>query len=685
MNLNLSSEISSLKGVGEKRAKILNKLGIFTLNDLIYYFPRSYEDRTKIRNISEIEDDEICVIIATVLTPVKEYHARRGLTVSHFVAADATGKAELTFFNQSFLKNVFSPGKTFLFYGKFEGTLLNKKCSHPSYELLSSEEDANLRLVPIYPLSAGLTRNWITGIIKYALSLLDENHADPIPDEIREKNELCTLKYALSNIHFPPDDIALSIARNRLAFEELFILQLGLVSLKNRNYKTTPVKIDQTISVKEFYEKLPFKLTGAQKRSIEECLSDMRQSTPMSRLLQGDVGSGKTVVAAALAFVLSKSRWQTAMMVPTEILAEQHFSSLSPLFEAMGIKCSLLTGSTKAKEKREILSAIQSGETDFIIGTHALIEDSVQFSKLGLVITDEQHRFGVRQREALASKSDNPHMLVMSATPIPRTLSLIIYSDLDLSVIDELPPGRQKIETYSVNASMRPRIYEFIRKNALNKKQSYIVCSLVSEGDDDRIAVEEYAEKLSTEVFPDLTVGYIHGRLKSSEKEKTMRRFLNGEINLLVSTTVIEVGVDVPNATIMVIENAERFGLSQLHQLRGRVGRGSNKSYCILISDSDNEITKSRFEIMCKTNDGFKIAEEDLRLRGPGDFFGSRQHGLPLFKVANIFSDMALLQKTKLIAEEIIQKDPALEEPHHLALKQQVTMMFGENRTGSLS
>ena len=499
---------------------------------------------------------------------------------------------------------------------------------------------------------------------------------DPLPDELRHAHNLCHIGFAYENIHFPDSFESLSIARRRFVFEELFILSLALRLVRAHRAEVTPPKCEK-VDMSPFYAALPFSLTGAQSRCVEEILRDMCAARPMNRLCQGDVGSGKTMVAAAAIYFAVKNGHQAALMAPTEILAAQHHASLSPLFERLGIRCALLTGSMRAAQKRELLASLAAGGIDVLIGTHALISESVTYRALGLVVTDEQHRFGVQQRAELSQKGAHPHILVMSATPIPRTLALIIYGDLDVSVIDELPPGRQSVSTYAVPTSYRERIYGFLRKQIAEGRQGYIVCSMVEENDeliDERKAVTAYAEQLARDVFPDLRIGILHGRMKAAEKERVMRAFADGEIDILVSTTVVEVGVDVPNAAVMLIENAERFGLSQLHQLRGRVGRGRHKSHCILVSDNDSPDCRARLEAMCKTNDGFKLAEEDLRLRGPGDFFGARQHGLPALKVADLTCDMQLLTEATHAAEEILARDAALSE--HDTLRARIAELF---------
>lgn len=502
-----------------------------------------------------------------------------------------------------------------------------------------------------------------------------------LPDEVRQAHKLCYVNYAYENIHFPASPEALEVARRRLVFEELFLLTCGLQLLRQRR-RDVAGPACRRMSMEPFYRRLPFALTGAQRRAIADAVEDMVSGKPMNRLCQGDVGSGKTMVAAACIWFAVENEWQTALMAPTEILARQHYQGLAPLLARFSIRCALLTGSTRAKERREILAGLADGTIDLCIGTHALLTEDVQYQKLGLVVTDEQHRFGVNQRAALSQKAEDPHMLVLSATPIPRTLALVIYGDLDVSVIDELPPGRQKVDTFALGESYRPRVQAFIRKLAAAGQQIFVVCPLVGEADqipDERKAVTAYARQLQEQVFPDLRVAVLHGKMKPKEKEKVMAAFAAGESDILVSTTVVEVGVDVPNATCMVVENADRFGLSQLHQLRGRVGRGKAKSYCILLSDSQNEETRARLKVMTQTNDGFRISQEDLRLRGPGDFFGQRQHGLPAMKIADLSCDMRLLDEAQTAARQLMERDPELTDPAHRPLRRRIRQLFDTN------
>ena len=673
----LTTDIRYIKGIGEQRAKALNKLGITTLRDLISWFPRKYDDRRQARRIADLVPGESACVAAMIAAEPKVSHIRKGMDLIKVRAVDETGVLDITFFNQTWLKSQLIQGETYIFYGKAEGNLLRKTMASPIVEREGRGEFTG-RIVPIYPLTAGVSQLILSRSIRQGLDACADILPDALPDQVRQDHHLCRIGYAYENIHFPEDETALDLARRRLAFEELFFFTIGLQRLRSRR-ETVRVEPCGNVDMAEFYHALPFTLTEAQRRCVEEALGDMRSGQPMNRLCQGDVGSGKTMVAAACVYFMVKNGRQAALMAPTEILAQQHYNGLAPLLENMGIRCALLTGSTKAAVKRSIAAQLAAGEIDFAIGTHALITEGVAYADLGLVVTDEQHRFGVAQRAALAAKGQHPHTLVMSATPIPRTLALILYGDLDVSVIDQLPPGRQPIETYAVPGSYHPRVYNFIRKLVAEGRQAYIVCPMVEENDelpDERKAVTAYAQKLQAEVFPDLKVAFVHGKMKAKEKDAVMVAFAAHETDILVSTTVIEVGVDVPNAAVMVIENAERFGLSQLHQLRGRVGRGKHQSYCILISDNQNEETKQRLKVMTKTADGFKIAEEDLRLRGPGDFFGERQHGLPGLRIADIGCDTQLLKEAQQAAEELLARDPDLRD--HPAAAERVAELFAQ-------
>ena len=676
----LNTDVRYIKGIGEAKAKALGKLGIFTLGDLIGWFPRRYEDRRETRPISSLIPGETACVAAMIASEPKVSHIRKGMDLVKVRAVDDTGALDVTFFNQSWLKDQLRVGETYIFYGRAEGSLLRKTMAGPVVEPEGRREFTG-RIVPVYPLTAGVSQLLLSRAIRQGLDECADILPDCLPDSVRQTHGLCRVNYAYENIHFPESPEALDIARRRLAFEELFFFAIGLKLLRFRR-ETVSVEPFRPVDMAPFYDALPFILTGAQRRCVDEAIADMTAGKPMNRLCQGDVGSGKTMVAAACVYFCVKNGRQAALMAPTELLAEQHYRGLAPLLEQLGLRCALLTGSTPAKTKRSVTAQLASGELDFAIGTHALISGGVAYANLGLVVTDEQHRFGVAQRTALAEKGEHPHTLVMSATPIPRTLALILYGDLDVSVIDQLPPGRKPIETYAVTSAYYPRLYAFIRKQVEAGRQVYIVCPMVSENDDlpdERKAVTEYAQKLQSEIFPDLRVAYVHGKMKSREKDTVMSAFAAGETNILVSTTVIEVGVDVPNASLMVVENAERFGLSQLHQLRGRVGRGQHQSYCVLVSDNKNDETRQRLRAMTKTDDGFKIAEEDLRLRGPGDFFGLRQHGLPGLRVADIGCDTRLLTEAQTAAEELLAHDPSLARHPDTAERVQKLFRQSEN------
>ena len=675
----LQTDIRYIKGIGETRAKALNKLGIHTLRDLISYFPRSYEDRTLMRPIKELILGEYACVKAMIAAEPTAHRISGGRMIVKVRAVDESGVLDITFFNQDYRRSQLHTGETYIFYGKVEGNLIRRQMTNPILER-EGQQQLTGRIMPIYPLTAGVSQLILSRAVRQGLDACRELLPDVLPDDVRREHNLSYVNYAYENIHFPDGPEALEVARRRLVFEELFLLSCGLTRLRHRR-RDVAGPACRAVELAPFCAQLPFTLTNAQRRALEDAAGDMAGDRPMNRLCQGDVGSGKTMVAAGCIWFAAQSGWQSALMAPTEILARQHYEGLSPLFAKFGLTCALLTGSTKAKERREILAGLQSGAIDVCIGTHALLTEDVIYARLGLVVTDEQHRFGVNQRSALGQKAEHPHMLVLSATPIPRTLALVIYGDLDVSIINELPPGRQKVDTYAVGESYRPRINAFLRKQVQEGHQVFIVCPLVGDADtipDERKAVTAYAEKLKAEVFPDLRIAVLHGKMRPKEKESVMSTFAAGESDILVSTTVVEVGVDVPNANTMVVENAERFGLSQLHQLRGRVGRGSAKSYCILLSDSDSdsEETKRRLKVMTQTNDGFKISEEDLKLRGPGDFFGARQHGLPSLKVADLSCDMRLLDEAQSAAKALMAADPDLSAPEHRALRERIDELF---------
>ena len=663
--------VEQLKGVGPKRAEQFGRLGVFTVGQLINYYPRTYENWSVITDIADVPDGATVCIRATVGSAFSSNFTRSGKTIFKTAVYDDSGGAELIFFNNRYITSMLAYGHTYLFYGKASHTFDGVSMISPSFSKVSD----GVSLQPIYNLTAGLNNNYLIRCVRTALQMLPEQINDPLPEDVRKRFGLCGLKFALENIHFPKDPEALAQARKRLVAEELLVLNLGLRQLKlhKRSENKNIIKKDYS---SEFGKLLPFSMTNAQKRAIADCVGDvMNPGLTLNRLVQGDVGSGKTAVAASLCYTFIKNGWQCAFMAPTEILAEQHYNSLKEIFKNTDIEIALLTGSLKAKEKTEVREKLAAGEIDLVIGTHALITDKTEFSDLALVVTDEQHRFGVEQRAKLLSKGNNPHLLVMSATPIPRTLGLIIFGDLDISVIDELPPGRQEIDTLLIDSSKRDRALGFIRSEVSRGRQAYIVCPLVEEGDVELASAEEYAAELMLNHFSDIAVGILHGRMKPAEKEAVMRDFPRNKVKILVATTVIEVGIDVPNATIMMIENAERFGLSQLHQLRGRVGRGSEKSWCILVSDSTTENSAERLKTMCTTRDGFKIADADLKLRGPGDFFGSRQHGLPQLSVSSL-ADTENLELSQKMTDYIINDSEGMRDDRYRGLSAEITRLF---------
>ena len=672
--LNLNSSIKYIKGVGEKRAGLFGSLAIFDVDALIHFFPRKYEDWTNTKTVSELQTGDCASIRATMITPVKEHMIRKGMILYKCRFSDGESIINVTIFNNKYQAQALRVYEDYVLFGKIEKNLTSAAMSSPKIEKL----DTGVRVHPIYPATGKLTSNAIAKVVKTALESLDEI-PETLDKAVRDKYKLVSLDRAIRQIHFPDSDEDMQNARYRLIFEELLTLQLGLLKLKGRNKAETNLRIASDFTDK-FKTLLPFEMTGAQKRAIKDCLSDMAGDYPMSRLLQGDVGSGKTAVAAGLCFTVIKNGYQCALMAPTEILAVQHYEGLSKMLSSAGINVRLLTGSTKSKEKREIKAALMDGEIDLLIGTHAIIQNDVEFKSLGLVITDEQHRFGVKQRAALSEKGEGIHTLVMSATPIPRTLGLILYGDLDISVLDELPPGRQEIRTDVVDSRYHQRLYKFIRDAADRGEQAYIVCPAIEENDDcaDLKSAEQYAEELSEGAFKGYNLGLLHGKMKPKEKENVMKAFSSGDVQILVATTVVEVGVDVPNATIMVIENAERFGLSQLHQLRGRIGRGNKKSFCVLVSDSRSESSRNRLSVMKNNSNGFKIADEDLNARGPGDFFGERQHGLPALKIADMLEDMDTLRLAQQCAVEILEKDNNLDLPENKSLCENINKMFRE-------
>jgi len=641
----LELSVQYLKGVGPYRAKRLEKLGIYTIEDLLFHFPRDYEDRKNIKKISELEDGLSQTILARVVEGPSDLKTRRGLIITTVKVKDDSGIAELIWFNQPYIKNSIKKGVNYIINGKVEKRLGIITIQNPVFEE-DSKNNLNVgRIVPIYPSTSDLSQKVLRAIIKNALEEVE--FTEIFKEPLRREFGLVGIADAIRNIHFPYDFDVLEKAKKRLKFQELFLLQLGLVLIKrNITEGKKGIAFQKNDGVEEFIKNLPFKLTKAQRKVFEEVRRDMERDKPMNRLIQGDVGSGKTIIAVLASLKAVINGYQSVLMAPTEILAEQHFISISQLFLPLGIRLCLLKGGLSKKEKDEILNGIKKGIYDIVIGTHALLQDNVEFKNLGLIITDEQHRFGVRQRALLSQKGSNPDVLVMTATPIPRTLALILYGDLDVSVIDELPPGRKEIKTYAVDGNMRDKVYRFVVQQIKEGRQAYIVCPLIEESESIRArsAINLYKE-LKEKYFSEFEVALLHGDIKDKEKEEIMEKFRRNKIQILVSTTVIEVGINIPNANIMVIENAERYGLSQLHQLRGRVGRGEYQSYCILIYDKITEIAKERMKVMVKSNNGFEIAEKDLLLRGPGDFFGTRQHGIPDFKIADLIHDIHLLQE----------------------------------------
>jgi len=674
--VNLETSIQYVKGVGEARAKQFKKLGVETVGDLLFFFPRAYENWTPESSIHKAPLYTNCCIRAYIAEPPIVSRISGGRLLTKCSATDGETIMNLVFFNNPYIADKLIEGKEYLFYGKLSRNLYGGR-EMTSPRLGSVELAGKVR--PVYHQTAALKSAVIENCVKNCFSSL-KDLPETLPEYLISKYDLMPRYEALRQMHFPDNGDMLFKARRRLVFEELLIFRLALFLIREKGSENDGIALKKDYT-DEYAQYLPFTLTNAQKKCIREIAADLSGTKPMNRLLQGDVGSGKTAVAAAAIYSCAKNGYQSALMAPTEVLAEQHYKTLLRLFEGTDLNICLLTGSKTAKEKRKAKESLALGETDIAVGTHALLQSDVEFKKLGLVITDEQHRFGVNQRAALAAKGDNPHVLVMSATPIPRTLALIVYGDLDVSVIDELPPGRQVIETYKVNSGYRQRIYRFIKKHLDEGRQAYIICPLIDSDEEepaDLIAAKELFEELSKGEFKNYKVGLLHGKMRPNEKNNTMRLFSEGEIQLLVSTVVVEVGVDVPNATVMVIENAEMFGLSQLHQLRGRIGRGKHKSTCILVSDDEGENAKQRFEVFCSTTDGFVIAEKDLELRGPGDFFGERQHGIPQFKIADIFTDSKSLYAAQKIAEGISSLDPRLQRAENRMLKESVDRLIAD-------
>ena len=676
--IDLNKDVKYVKTVGPNRVKLLNKLNIYTLKDLITYFPRDYEDRSKPKNLYECVDGEEVLIEAMATGKINEMHKGK-MTISRLIVKDQTGTCYITWFNQGYLREKFKPERMYRFFGKISIKSGRIEMNSPVYDEIDESKNTG-KIIPIYPLTYELKQNTLRKIIENGLAEVKGNLPETLPQYIIAENKLWDINNTIERIHFPIEFSDFNKARERLVFEELLTMQLALLKLKN-NYQSdmNGIKFDVNVHMSDVINVLPFKLTKAQLRVLEEIDKDMESNKPMNRLVQGDVGSGKTVIAMISTYKAVKSGYQATIMAPTAILASQHMESFKEIFEQFEIKCELLISNITKKKKTEILERLQNGEIDVLIGTHAILEENVVFKNLGLVVTDEQHRFGVKQRSTIASKAQNPDVIAMSATPIPRTLALILYGDLDISIIDELPPNRIKIETFAVRKNMEERVNNFVKKQISEGRQAYIVCPLVEENEEMGLkSVIELTDKYKEETFSGYRVEYLHGKMKSKEKDEIMERFKNGEIDILVSTTVIEVGVNVPNASIMVVENAERFGLAQLHQLRGRVGRGEYQSYCILKFDGNGETTRQRMKVMCETNDGFIISEKDLELRGSGDFFGTEQHGLPEFKIANLFEDIEILKKVQGLAFKIMEKDPNLEHSENELLNKLIEDKFSK-------
>ena len=674
--VDLEKKVQYVKNVGPNRVKLLNKLNVHTLGDLISYYPRNYEDRGIAKKLSDCTDGEEALIKGVAITKVQEIFARK-LKMYKLVIRDGENPCTIIWYNQSYLKNVIKIGHTYNFYGKVEIKLGRYEMKSPIFD--ESGENKNTgKIIPIYPLTYGITQNTIRKIIENGVNEVYGNLEETLPEYILNKYKLMDINNSIKKVHFPENKQDFNKARCRLVFEELLSFQLALLKIKE-NYKSEEkgIEFDKNVQMSDVINTLPFKLTRAQLRVLEEICNDMESSKPMNRLLQGDVGSGKTIVSEIAAYKAVKSGYQAAILAPTAILATQHYENFKKTLEKFNIKIELLISSISKKKKQELKQRLESGEIDILIGTHAMLEDDVIFKNLGLVVTDEQHRFGVKQRAKISSKGNNPDVIVMSATPIPRTLALILYGDLDISIIDELPPNRKKIDTFAVGKDMENRINAFITKQIEQGRQCYIVCPLVEENEEMELkSVTELTEKLKTETFPQFRVEFLHGKMKAKEKDEIMLKFKNQEIDILISTTVIEVGVDVPNANIMVVENAERFGLAQLHQLRGRVGRGEYQSYCILKFEGRGKVVQERMKIMCQTNDGFIISEKDLELRGSGDFFGTAQHGIPEMKIANLFEDIDILKIVQKLSAVIIEEDPNLEQEKNQPLKNLIKTRF---------
>ena len=680
--MNQYQSIRIFQGIGEKRLLAFHRLGIDTVFDLITYFPRRYEDRSIIKPISQVQDGETVCVETIIASDPTLARIRRGLEIVKFRAVDDSGMIDISYFNQSYIRTQFHKGDSVRFYGKIQIKNRHVTMTNPVADHLDKTSHQTGSITPVYKTTQGLTQNNIRNTMEQALSIAHEI-PELLPQDVLDEFDLCPCGDAFIQIHRPDDYGKLEYARNRFVFEEFFRLCITMQYLKQSHQDTPGIQMSKTDET-DFLKTLPYSPTGAQMRAIKDIRQDMESGCAMNRMIQGDVGSGKTLVASYAAWVCCRNGCQCAMMAPTEILAEQHYRTFLKQLSPYGIQIALLTGSKPAGEKREIKKRLTEGTIHFVIGTHALFSEDVEYDNLALVITDEQHRFGVAQRNKLVQKSANAHVLVMSATPIPRTLALMIYGDLDVSVIDEMPPGRQPIETYAVNSTYRPRLNAFIQKTVEAGRQVYVVCPAIEDNEAFPLTTVEEHKQALKRALPQVRIAMVHGKMKDQEKDRIMRSFSEGEIDVLVSTTVIEVGVDVPNAALIIIEDADRFGMSQLHQLRGRVGRGDAQSYCILVSDTANDNAVERLKMMTKTQSGFEVAEKDLAMRGPGDFFGDRQHGLPPIRIADLCTDMSILQQAQSSAMDLIRKDPDLSHPDHRELFKYV-QQNASNLRGSIN
>lgn len=674
--MKLQDSVTCLKGIGEKKAEALKKLNIETLEDMMFLFPRDYEDRRTLTSIAELRDDTAAVIKAEIAAVSADVRRRGGRQIVKLLAEDGTGAVELVFFNGRYVRNSLRRGEQYIFYGKPTRNYGKIQMIHPEF---CRAEDAEMGILPVYPLTKGISQKEMRTWQSYLRPLWAEA-GDLLLEEYRSENRLCSDSYALENIHFPKEKQKLREARYRLIFDELLVLQTGLFAARdNVKDRNNGIAFSKEADVRPYIDAMPYPLTNAQQRCIDEICEDLESSRMMNRLVQGDVGSGKTAVAEAAMYKAVRSGYQAVLMAPTEILARQHYDGFAESFSKHGINVGFLSGNVRSSERQMILESLRNGDIDILVGTHAVIQPDVVFSNLGLVITDEQHRFGVGQRVKLKEKGEHPNVLVMTATPIPRTLAVILYGDLDVSIIDELPPGRHRIKTKSLTEDERYKAYNFVAKQLEQGRQAYVVTPLIEDSELlDARSAEETAEELQKR-FPGYTVGLLHGGMKQQQKDAVMEQFYNGQIHILVATVVIEVGINVPNASVIVIENAERFGLAQMHQLRGRVGRGSHQSYCMLITSGNSEVAKQRAQIMESSSDGFFIAEEDMRIRGPGEIFGMRQHGLPDLYISDLVRHVKILEHAKGLAERIIADDPSLEKAENRILKHRVTRLFGED------